>query len=98
MERFKGILYRLLFPGFAVVVISTVAAAVLLTVTFAFAGEDSPIAYPSYMFSAYALTISCTWIVKNGKSTKDGLESAIHNIPWVHRYLTDVSFRLHVSL
>lgn len=98
MERFKRILHRLLFPGPIVVLISVIVAAALLIDTFAFAGENSPIAYPAYVFSAYALTIACVWIAKNGKGTKDGLVSAIHNIPLAHRYLTDISFRLHISL
>ncbi|MGM9604007.1 MAG: hypothetical protein ACI3XG_02980 [Faecousia sp.] len=98
MERFKRMMYRLLFPGLAVVLISVIVATALLIVTFAYAGEDSPIAYPSYFFSAYAMTIACAWIVKNAKSAKAGLESAIHEIPLMHRYLTDVMFRLHVSL
>ena len=100
MERFKQILSRLLFPGLAVVLISVPVAAALLiytfVYTFAFAGEDSPIAYPAYVFSAYAMVITCAWIIKNAKSSKSGLDSAIHNIPLAHRYLTDVSFKLHV--
>ena len=98
MGRFKRILHRLLFPGPAVVLLSVPTAAVLLIDKFAFAGEYSPIAYPSYVFSAYTLTIVCAWVVKNGRSAKAGLTSAIHRIPLAHRYLTDVSFRLHVSL
>ena len=98
MERFKRILYRLLFPGLTVVLISVIVAAALLIETFVFAGEDSPIAYPAYVFSAYALTIACVWIAKNAKGTKAGLDSAIHNIPFAHRYLSDISFQLHISL
>ena len=96
MERFKQILSRLLFPGLAVVLISVPVAAALLMYTFVFAGEDSPIVYPAYVFSAYALVITCAWIIKNAKRSKSGLDSAIHNIPLAHRYLTDVSFKLHV--
>lgn len=98
MERFKRILYRLLFSGLTVVLISVIAAAALLIETFAFAGEDSPIAYPAYVFSAYALTIACIWIAKHAKGVKDSLNAAIHTIPFARRYLTDISFQLHVSL
>lgn len=98
MERCKRILYRLLFPGLAVVLISVIAAAALLIFTFGFAGEDSPIAYPAYMFSAYALTIACIWIAKNAGRAKAGVDSAIHSNPILHRYLTDVSFHMQVSL
>lgn len=98
MERFKRIFSRLLFPGLAVVLISVPVAAALLMYTFVFAGEDSPIAYPAYVFSAYALVITCAWIIKNAKRSKFDLNFAIHNIPLAHRYLTDISFKLHVSL
>lgn len=98
MERFKRILYRLLFPGWAAVLVCVPAAAALLTYTFAFAGEDSPAAYPSYVFSAYALTIACALLVQTGKRAKNGLQSAIRKRPWMHRCLTDASIRLHVSL
>lgn len=98
MERFKRIFHKLLFPDLAVVLISVPVAAALLIHTFVFAGEDSPIAYPAYVFSAYALTIVCAWAMKNGKRTKNRLESMIHSIPLAHRYLTDVSFKLHMSL
>lgn len=59
MERFKQILYKLLFPGLAVVLISVPIAAVLQIYIFVLAHEDSAIAYPSYVFSAYSLTIVC---------------------------------------
>lgn len=98
MERFRRILYRLLFPGFFVVLVSVIAAAALLIYASAFVGEDSPVAYPAYAFSAYALTIACAWIAKNGRRTKNNVHAAIHGSPFLHRYLTDVPFRMQVSL
>ena len=98
MEQFKRIIHGLLFPHLAVVLLSIPAAAALLICTFAFAGESSPVAYPSYVLSAYSLTISCAWLGKNGRSMKARIQTAVHTNPVSHRYITDVSFRMQVSL
>lgn len=95
MERFKRILNRFLFPGTAVVVISVPVAAALLIYIFTQGEEYSPIAYLSYTLSAYSLTIVCAWIVRFPK--KD-FKAVLHRNPYVHRYLTDVPFKIHVSL
>ena len=98
MERFKRILRKLLFPGAAVVLVSIPVAAVLLVYVLTGGREVSPIAYPVYVFSAYALTIVCAWIAKNAGSARREVEAAIHQNQLVYRYLTDVSFKTHVSL
>lgn len=95
MERFKRLLNRLLFPGVAVVGISVPVAAALLAYVFLTGQEYSPIAYVTYMLSAYALVIVCTAMVK---MPKGGLRAALHRHPYVHRYLTDLPFRAHISL
>lgn len=95
MERFKRILYRLLFPGIAVVLTSVPIAAALLVYTFSQGKEYSPVAYVSYVISAYSLTIVCAFIVS---FPKQGIKEALHRNKYVHRYLTDVSFKTHVSL
>lgn len=95
MERFKQILNRLLFPGIAVVLISVPVAAALLVYVFVNGQEYSPIAYVAYVESAYSLMIVCAAIIK---MPKDGVRSALHKNPFVHRYLTDMPFRAHISL
>ena len=59
MERFKRILYKILFPGLAVVVIGVPITAALLIYIFAFGHENSPAAYPCYVLDAYFFTILC---------------------------------------
>lgn len=98
LERFKRILNRLLFPGLAVVLISIPVAAALLLYTFGFAQEDSPVAYASYVISAYSLTIVCAWVVKRAGSARRDVTAAVHRNHLAHRYLTDIPFRMHVSL
>lgn len=95
MERFKRILNRFLFPGIAVVLISVPVAAALLIHTFLYEQEYSPIAYVSYALSAYSLTIVCAYIIRMPKGR---FKAALHRNKYVHRYLTDVSFKTHVSL
>lgn len=95
MERFKRILNRLLFPGTAIVLISVPVAAALLIYIFLNGQEYTPIAYAAYVISAYSLTIVCAYIVKLPK--KD-FNAVLHRNQYVHRYLTDVPFKTHVSL
>lgn len=95
MERFKQIVNKLLFPGIVIVLISVPIAAALLTYTFLYGTEDSPIAYVSYIFSAYSLVIVCAYIIK---IPKQGFRAVLHRNRYVHRYLTDVSYKTHVSL
>lgn len=98
MERLKQVLHKMLFPGVAAVLISVPIAAVLLVYTFAFGHENSPIAYLAYIFSAYSLTILCVWVAKNGGNAKKEIQSTIHQNDLAHRYLTDISFKMQVSL
>lgn len=98
MERWKRILNKLLYPRFAVILASVPVAAALLVYVFAFGQKNSPIAYPAYVFSAYALTIVCAWIAKNAGNAKETLNAALHKNKLIHRYLTDVTFKMHVSL
>lgn len=95
MERFKQILNRLLFPGTAIVLISVPVAAALLIYTFLHEPENSPVAYVSYVLSAYSLCIVSAYIVK---LPKGDFRAALHKNPYIHRYLTDVLFKTHVSL
>lgn len=95
MERFKRIWNRLFFPGTAVVLISVPVAAALLIYAFLFEQENSPIAYISYVISAYSLSIVCAWIAKMPKAE---FKAMLHRNQHVHRYLTDLPLKTHVSL
>lgn len=95
MQRFKHILRKLLFPGLAAVLISVPVAAALLIYAFLYEAEDSPVAYAAYVISAYSLTIVCAYIVK---MPKVDVQAVLHRNPYIHRYLTDVPFKTHISL
>lgn len=98
MERFRQILRKILFPGLAMVLISIPVTAALLIYILAQKHENSPIAYPSYVFSAYALVIVCARIARNAGHVKENLKASIDKIPAAQRYFTEVTFKIHVSL
>ena len=91
----KRTLHKLLFPGLAVVIASIPVAAALLSYTFLFGEEDGPIAYFSYAISAYSLAIVCAQAVKLLKGTCKAL---LYRNKYLHRYLTEVPFKIWVSL
>ena len=94
MKKLKRILHRLLFPGTWVVLLSVPVAAGLLVYTFLVAEEDSPIAYPAYVISAYSLTVVCVNFIpllkKWGRWAKQ--------LPFMNRYRQDLPFKLKISL
>lgn len=95
MKRWKRFMNLILFPKLAVVITGVPVSAALLVYTFLYEAEDSPVAYLSYVLSAYALTIMCARIIR---MPKGGLKAALHRNPYVHRYLTEAQFQTHVSL
>ncbi len=94
MTKVKKILHRLLFPGMAVVLLSIPIGCGLLIYTFLYVREDSPIAYVSYVFSAYALVIVCA----NGLPLLQRFTRWFKGISLVSRYMNDISFKINVSL
>lgn len=63
MDKWRQIIKKLLFPGPAAVCIIVLAAGALLVYAFAAAGENTPIAYAAYLFSAYGLTVFCIQVI-----------------------------------
>lgn len=98
MELIRKILNRLIFPGTAIVIISVPIAAALLIYTFLFGHEYRPISYTSYFISAYSLIIVCAKIIKVSKTARVNVKTALYKNRLTHRYLTDVTFKIHVSL
>lgn len=94
MEKWKQIFNKLLFPGTAVIILGVPAAAALLYYTFAYAHENDPIAYAAYFFSAYITVIACAAVPPLAKD----VSALVHRNRYLHRYLTDIPFRTHISL
>lgn len=94
MGRLKALLWRLLFPHMAILILLVPVAAALLIYAFAFENAHPGVVYTSYFLSAYALTIVCvrtpailTW----AKSFK-------RDNRYLSRYFSDPQLRVTVSL
>ncbi|MBQ7925765.1 MAG: hypothetical protein IJ335_05660 [Lachnospiraceae bacterium] len=94
MERFKKVLWRLLFPPLILALLLIPMAGALVVYILASGQTDTPLAYVSYGLSAYALVILCVrlprWMKGFGRLKREN--------KYVHRYLTDVQWRMKLSL
>lgn len=88
-------LKKLLCPGPLWVILFSALGGGMLLVTFSRGITETPFAYASYVLSAYALVIACVFIAKNIRGSWKGL---LHRNAYIHRYLTDIPFKTHISL
>lgn len=84
----------LLFPHIAIMIVLVPIATVLLVASMVFVGNDTPIAYISYVLAAYTLTVWCIRIpslIKFFKTFKDENRYA-------RKWQEDTRLRVNVSL
>ena len=84
----------LLFPHIAIMILLVPIATVLLVGSMVFIGTESPIAYISYVLSAYTLTVWCVkipYLIKFFKAFKDENKYA-------RKWQDDTRLRVNVSL
>lgn len=84
---------KFIYPPVWVIIICVPLAAALLTVSFVFC-PDSPLAYFSYIFSAYSLTVLVAKVISAVKSVKTRLMSR----PLSCRLLSDMQYRTVLSI
>lgn len=94
MERFKKILFKLLFPRKAIVILSVPIAAALLIYAFAYEDANIVVTYISYIFSAYSLTILCA----RSPIMFQKLKEAKNNNRYITLYQSDAQLRVKISL
>ena len=90
----KKIGKALLFPHIAIMIVLVPIATVLLVASMVFVGNDTPIAYISYVLAAYTLTVWCIRIpslIKFFKTFKDENRYA-------RKWQEDTRLRVNVSL
>lgn len=94
MRRLKTILWKLLFPHMAILILLVPIAAVLLIYAFAFENAHPGMVYASYVLSAYTLTIVCvrtpaiiTWAKRVKRDNR-----------YLSRYFSDPQLRVKISL
>lgn len=94
MEHFKKILWKLLFPHMAIVIVSVPISVALLIYAFAFEDANIVITYISYVFSAYSLTILCA----KSPILFRRLKEAKNNNKYITLYKSDAQLRVKLSL
>lgn len=94
MEQFKKILWKVLFPHMAVVIVSVPIAVALLIYAFAFEDANMVITYISYIFSAYSLTIVCA----RSPILFRKLIEAKNSNKYITLYQSDAQLRVKISL
>ena len=94
----KRIGKKLLFPPIWLLVLLTLASAVLLTLVFVRGWETRIIAYIVYVLSFYTLSVVTLFCVMVLPKQYGKIRTAIYGNPLGHRYMTDRAFRTKVSL
>lgn len=94
MDKWKRILWKLLFPHTLIIFVLVNISVVLLL--YAFLGKDCPevVAYISYFVSAYALTVVCARVPGIVKKVKKGL----YRNRYTNKLLTEKELRIRISL
>lgn len=94
MDKWKNILWKLLFPHTFLIFLLFNASVILLV--YAFCDETCPelVAYISYFVSAYTLTVVCArmpGIIKKAKK-------CLYDNKYANKYLTEKELRIRISL
>lgn len=93
MNKWKKVLWKLLFPKPFIVFCLVNVSAVFLLYVFMEGLDTHPIAYVSYMLAFYALVVLCAAI----PATVSRVRTALHSNQYTHRFLTDRELRVWVS-
>lgn len=94
----KAIWKRILFPPFWLILLLFIASAVALPLIFIKDLSETPIAYAVYVIAFYTvcvISVFCSMVLP--KQYKH-IRKKIYAHPIGHRYMTDTSFKIHVSL
>lgn len=94
----KRIFRRLLFPPVWLMLLFTAFSAAALVFVFVKGLENSPIAYISYVFAFYTLTVVCVFFGTVFPKRYKEIKQKIYEHPIGNRYMTDAAFRTHISL
>jgi len=94
MKRMKNIMLRALCPGAAWMVLLTLLSTAALALTFSTNRQNTALGYASYILSAYTLTS----LVISASNMPAKIKSLIYGNKYGSRYMTDIPFRVKVSL
>lgn len=94
----KKIGKKLLYPPIGIMILLTVLSAVALTLVFIKGLEQTPVAYIVYVLAFYTLSVVSIFFGMVLPKRYKEIRQKIYDNPIGNRYLTDASFRTHISL
>ena len=94
----KKIGKKILYPPIWVMILLTVLSAVALTLVFIKGLEQTPVAYIVYVLAFYTLAVVSIFFGMVLPKRYKEIKQKIYDNPIGNRYLTDASFRTHISL
>lgn len=89
---------KLIYPPIWLMIVLVIVSAISLSVVFMNNLNESPIAYVVYVISFYTLTVACIFCAMVLPKRYQKIRHKIYENPIGNRYLTDASFRTHISL
>lgn len=98
MMDWKKIGKKLLFPPVWLMVLLTVASAVLLTMVFIKDWTETPVAYAVYVLAFYTLSVVTVFCAIVLPKQYRHIKQKIYDNPLGNRYMTDRAFRTKISL
>ena len=98
MEKICKLLRRVLLPPVWLAVLSGILGGGGLVLVFGNGRDEEWYAIPVYVLSAYALTVICIRLYRDGGNVFFSVKEKIHGVPFLHRFFTDPEFKLHTSL
>ena len=96
--NWKKIFRKILFPPAWLVVLLSIASAVLLTLVFIKGWEMHPIAYVIYVLAFYSLSVVCVICWFSLPQYYGRVKAWIHRNKYTNRYLSDVEYKNRVKL
>ena len=98
MNDWKTICKQLLYIPLWLILILTVFSAAALAVVFMKGWDTAPVAYAVYVVAFYTLTVLCIACIKTIPGYYKNVKGKLYANRYANRYLTDTSFKTHVSL
>lgn len=96
--QWKKFFKKMLFPPIWLTILLTLISSVALIFIFIKGLEESPIAYASYVVAFYTLSVICIFLSLVLPKQYKTIKQKIYDNPIGHRYMTDATFRTHISL
>lgn len=89
---------KIVFPPIWLMIICVIISAIALPMVFIKNLSESFVAYVVYVFAFYTLTVVCIFCSMVLPKQYQVIKQKIYDNPIGNRYMTDVSFRTHISL